>query len=570
MTAVEDEKIAEDLEAKKTPKMDDTLTSSDITKALKNAGHWSIEYPNGLLLGIRPIGIPGTRDVHVDIIHVLDLRKAKFGRSNLAVQAAILESVNRPIENLLRDVEMDGLLDTKSLLSPLGRIEFKVLRSLKRGSASHVHETRTIYAIFKEGSSNRNLSWLTDVSRIVPANELSLLLSSDSRSQYNVVQKSVNPDKWDDLERGYKKAWFGILPVIMGFFGGLGIFGSLIAGGHLLIPLIVCSVSIPLALWMFKNASASMNSFQDSLNAERNEMAKIGDAARIQSSINENITCLEIVGTLNFIITPLMDSAAVAMKRGDIDESINSLGSILDECVRFAPLGSSNEIKLTGDPGLEKFIRLFKNLGLAFQEGEEEALGLAYVALTGHSTSPITEQELIEHLGTLNNLLFDAGALSPEVKNRVDDLLNLQAGGKMIEEINRELAKPDDFKISTSAENELSDEERALHEEIVETYPIERQIEQTEDESESSETIEPEDSEDYALHLLTEESYPVLVAETVPEEPKEMVQSTLGPEGLPKTGEEVMGPTRTKKRSRKDLGHIRSSGQTKERGMAGS
>lgn len=568
MTIVEDEKIVEDSEAEKIPKMEENLSSSDITKILKSADYWTVDYPNGLVLGIRPIGIPSTRDVHLDVVHVLDLRRAKFGRSNLAVQAAILESVNRPVENLLRDVEMDGLIDTKSLLSPLGRIEFKVLRSLNKDSISKIHETRTIYAIFKEGSSNRDFSWLTDISRILPDNELPLLLSSDSRSQFHAVQTSVNPDKWNDLESGYKKAWFGVLPVLMGIFSGLGIFGSLLAGGSLLIPLIVCSISIPLALWIFKNASSDIKSFQDSLNSELKEMVKIGDAERVEAAIAENTTSLEIVGTLNFIITPLMHSAAEAMERGDVDGSIISLCSVLDECVRFAPLSPSSELTLSGDPGLEKFITLFKNLGLAFQEGEEEALGLAYVALTGHSSSPVMESELIEHLGTLNNLLFDIGALSPEVKNKIDDLLNFRAGGKMIEKLNQELAKPDDFEALISTESALSDEERALHDEIAETYPIERLTEKTEDESGSAFEPEPEESEDDTSLQPSEESHPVIVAETVSEGPNEIVQATLGPEEVPETGDTVVKRARKRERSRKELAHIRSAKQMKERGMA--
>lgn len=568
MTIVEDEKIVEDSEAEKIPKMEENLSSSDITKILKSADYWTVDYPNGLVLGIRPIGIPSTRDVHLDVVHVLDLRRAKFGRSNLAVQAAILESVNRPVENLLRDVEMDGLLDTKSLLSPLGRIEFKVLRSLNKDSISNIHETRTIYAIFKEGSSNRDFSWLTDISRILPNNELPLLLSSDSRSQFHAVQTRVNPDKWNDLESGYKKAWFGVLPVLMGIFSGLGIFGSLIAGGSLLIPLIVCSISIPLALWTFKNASSAIKSFQDSLNSELKEMVKIGDAERVEAALAENTTSLEIVGTLNFIITPLMHSAAEAMERGDVDGSIISLCSVLDECVRFAPLSPRSELTLSGDPGLEKFITLFKNLGLAFQEGEEEALGLAYVALTGHSSSPVMESELIEHLGTLNNLLFDIGALSPEVKNKIDDLLNFRAGGKMIEELNQELAKPDDFEALISTESALSDEERALHDEIAETYPIERPTEKTEDESGSAFEPEPEESEDDTSLQPSEESHPVIVAETVSEGPNEIVQARLGPEEVPETGDTVVKRARKRERSRKELAHIRSTKQMKERGMA--
>ncbi len=565
MTEVEDEKIVGELETRQIPKVEETLNSSDITKVLKSAGHRTVEYPNGLVLGIRLVGIPGTRGVHMDIVHVLDLRRAKFGRSNLAVQAAILESISRPMENLLADIEMDDHLGMKFLLSPLGKMELKVLRSFDESSTSLVHETRTVYAVFSEGSSSRDLLWLTDSSRIVPDSELALLLSSDSRSHLNAVQKSVCSDKWGYLEGGYKRAWFGILPVVMGIFGGLGIVGSFMVGGTLLIPLGVSIISFLLAIWMFRTANSAMNNFQETLNSELQEMACIGDTARIESAINENTTCLEIVGTLNFIITPLMDSATIAMERGDLDDSINSLCSILDECVRFAPLTSSNELRLSGDPGLEKFIGLFKHLGLALQDGEEEALGLSYVALTGHHSSPVKEHELLEHLGNLNNLLFDVGALSPEVKNRIDDLLNRRAGHKMLEEINKELAKPDEFETPSSTENELSDEERALHEEMVKTYPIENDVEKTEQQSDSTAGPESESHLDISPEQSSEGTYPVIVAETVPEEPKELVQTTFGPDESLETGEKVVELAKKKQRSRKELAQIRSSGRKKER-----
>jgi len=504
----------------------------------------------------------------MDIVHVLDLRRAKFGRSNLAVQAAILESISRPMENLLADIEMDDHLGMKSLLSPLGKMEFKVLRSFDESSTSLVHETRTVYAVFSEGSSSRDLLWLTDSSRIVPDNELALLLSSDSRSHLNTVQKSVRSDKWDYLKGGYTRAWFGVLPVLMCILGGLGIVGSFIVGGTLLIPLGVCIVSFLLAIWMFRTANTAINIFQETLNSELHEMACIGDAARIESAISENTTCLEIVGTLNFIITPQMDSATIAMERGDLDDSINSLCSILDECVRFAPLTSSNELRLSGDPGLEKFIGLFKHLGLAFQDGEEEALGLSYVALTGHHSTPIKEHELLVHLGNLNNLLFDVGALSPEVKHRIDDLLNRRAGHKMLEEIDKELAKPDEFETPTSPENELSDEERAFHEEMVETYPIETNDEKIEHQSDSTGEPEPDGYLENSPEQSSEGIYPVIVAETVPEEPKELIQTTFGPDEVLETGEKVVELAKKKQQSRKELAQIRSSGRTKERGEA--
>ncbi|MFX1369688.1 MAG: hypothetical protein ACFFAY_13920, partial [Promethearchaeota archaeon] len=77
--------------------------------------HYTCEYPNGLCCGVRLEAIPGTRGVHVDVVHVLDLREAEFGNSGLAMRAAILEGVNRPLSRILADVGLGHLMAAKTI-----------------------------------------------------------------------------------------------------------------------------------------------------------------------------------------------------------------------------------------------------------------------------------------------------------------------------------------------------------------------------------------------------------------------------------------------------------------------
>ncbi|NHI88127.1 MAG: hypothetical protein EAX87_01320 [Candidatus Thorarchaeota archaeon] len=557
MTAVDDEKITEEEESESSIGTSLERATTDVVRVLEGAGHRTAEYPNGLVLGVRLVGIPGTRGVYVDVAYVLDLKKARFGRSTLAMQAAILESVNGSLKSILKDVGLLDAFEARSLLSSFGRVEFSVMRSIDSKSSSLIHETRTIYAVYKEGSSRRDLSWLTDSSRILPDNELGLLLSSDSRSHLHDVQKNVSSTKWDDLETGLRRSWLGILCIVMGVMAGFGIAGALLNNGTLIFPLVVFCISFLLGSWMLQGANTAIGSFRSALNEEVSALSEVGDSNRVTSSIMENANRLELVGTLNFIVTPLMDSAAESIETGDFNKSVGSLFTILDECVRLTPTSTVEMPNLSGDPGLEKFLSLFKNIGLEFGEGEEEALGLAYVGLTGHSSTPLKEHEIIGHLGVLNNALFDVGALSPEVKNRIDDILNLHASKKIVMEIDKDLAEPEEPPVreemapaSAESEDELDSFLQVMGN--TEEVPGANDRVIKEPDRTRKEFADP----------------PMVVAKTVDEEPAESVQVLLAAED--ETSEQVV------KRSKLQRHSVTSSSsrthfptRKKERGSTG-
>lgn len=565
-----EEKPIEDVEGKPEPDVK-PLPDCEVVNILENAGHSAMTFPNGLTLGVRLAAVPGTRGVHVEVIHILDLRKAMFGRSQLAMQAAILDSINRPLDSLLTDVGLGELLEDRTLLSPVGRVEFSVLNSPKNDSTSLVHETRTVYTVFADGTSPRDVSWLTESSRVIPVNELGLLMNSDTRSMSNDVRKSISPDKWDDLEGGIQRAWIAILPILMGLAGAFGVTGSVMsASGTFWIPLIAMIVSFPLGLFLLRGANSSIIAFKEASESERGHLANKGDMAKVEAAVEENQVRLNLVGSLNFIVTPMMDVAASAIQNGDIDACAMSLYSILDECVRLSPI-TTDEPPLSGDPGLEKFLTLFRNLGLEFIDGEEAGLGLAYVGLTDHSSNPVKENEMMEHLAVLNNVLYDVGALSPDVKNTIDDMMNNRARDVIVEDLNRELEEPEAATVEKLQPEPVSeDEQDGMHEDL---------LDEMSDAGVDEAPKEPEEEPEPVIKVMSEPvlepEIPVLEAQTVSEPEPEVVQGSLdyGPEPLPITGEVVVKKER-KKRKRKGatdpLSHLRSSSKKKERGKVGA
>ena len=73
----------EDAKPENADSMSDEQKEYDISRSLKLTGHVTTRYANGLTLGVRMEAIPGTRGVHVDIVFVLDLREAAFGKGGL-------------------------------------------------------------------------------------------------------------------------------------------------------------------------------------------------------------------------------------------------------------------------------------------------------------------------------------------------------------------------------------------------------------------------------------------------------------------------------------------------------
>jgi hypothetical protein len=438
---------------------------NEVLTVLQTTGHKTCVYSNGLVAGVRFEGILGTRGVHVDIVHVLDLRVAKFGRSNLAMRAAVLESISRSFEGILGDIGIQDQLDSRSLLTPWGRIQMKFLQDSSGQNCSMIHETRSVYVITEGARPAIDLSWLTDNSRVIDASELGLIRNSDARSLLPELKKGVGSEKWASLENGLEKGWFGVLSTFLAIAGLIATTWVLLLGeGNLLFPLIATVASSLLSSILLIVSRKHIKKYQTMIQNECEILESIGDGSRIRQSIKANEEKLKLLGDLNFVISPLMAAAGTFLQNQDIDGAVVSSCSVLDECVRMAPSGShsTKNALMSGDEGLRKFLGLFETLG---SENDGEELALAYVGLTGHASNPISYNEVVQHIGTLNNHLFDSGALRPDIKDSIDDILNECALEEAANELGRSIEE-DEVIISTNpAGKEMQDDTSSTHDE---------------------------------------------------------------------------------------------------------
>lgn len=413
----------------------------DIVTSLELTGHLTARYTNGLALGVRMEAVPGTRGVHVDIVFVLDLRAATFGKGGLAMRAAVLETVNRDFNRVLSDIGLGECIQEHAVLTPFGRVRLPLIRGMAKGSLSLIHETRTVYVITENAKPTTDLSWLTESGRIVTADQFALIRQSDARSRLPELKKNVEQSKWSILEKGMTQGWFGVL-ALLALTVGLSslIVVILSASGSILLPMIACAATGVLGGWLLSSSRDFVSSFIEILTKEREKLMEIGDATRISNSIYENEGRLHLIGDLNFIVSPLVAATRNAIDKNDIDTTINIACTILDECVRLSPIESESKTLLMGDIGLRKFISLFEHLGGNI---EEEKLSLAYVGLTGHITRPIAFGEVMAHMTELVNSLYDIGALRPDIKASFDDCLNYKSLHETLQELDNDIASDD-------------------------------------------------------------------------------------------------------------------------------
>jgi len=447
-------KIKEDKEIKNEPI--EEKEDYDIETALKLTEHFTSRYPNGLTLGVRLEAVPGTKGVHVDIVFVLDLRKAEFGKGGLAMRAAVLETVNRDLERVLSDVGLVSFLCEHTVLTAFGRVRLPLMRGMKNDSLSLMHETRTVYIITENAKPSADLTWLTETGRIVTADQFALIRQSDARSKLPDLKKSVDGTKWSLLETGIERGWFGVLSLLALAIGLSSLIAVILAGsGSLLIPIIASAAAGAIGGWLLSSSRNSISSFVETLTREKEQLRTVGDASRITKSIEENEEKLQLIGNVNFVVSPLVAEAAAAMKNSNLEKTVNISCTVLDECVRLSPAEVSSKSLLMGDSGLRKFIGLFEYLG---GNVEEEKLALGYVGLTGHLLRPINFGEAVSYLTDLVNSLYNIGAIRPDIKEGIDNHLNQGSLKETLEIIDKQLAEEPDLRFDNSSEESISAE----------------------------------------------------------------------------------------------------------------
>ncbi|TFF92823.1 hypothetical protein EU546_07080 [Candidatus Thorarchaeota archaeon] len=426
----------------------------DVVDILRSTGHVTRQYPNGIVLAVRTEGIPDSFGVHVDIVYVVDLRAARFGKGGLAMRSAVLETICCSLERALEDVGMGAQLGEKRAILPWKKVDVRALRAEDKQSWSVAYPTKTVYVIVDAVRPTRDLSWLTDEGRVLTIDELAVARRSDIRSYLPEIRAAVDESKWTSLEKGLERAWMSFLTFLMVVASVSVLFLTAQAGGASMTPISVALVSSLVCALLMYSANEHIVDYREASKTEQRDFSEIGDETRMEASSAANEEKLSLLSDLNFVVSPLMASAAEQLETRDIDGAVGIACSVIDECVRNSPdLDSLDETSLLGsDPGLNRFLGLFSELAV---ETERESLALAYVGLSQHAAEPIPSEEAAKHISSLSNALYDAGILRPAVKDRVDDLLNQWAMAEAVEYLDKELERSEE--LVTTAEEAESD-----------------------------------------------------------------------------------------------------------------
>jgi len=412
----------------------------DIAGTLSEMGHYVSCVADGVTLGIRLEEIPDSRGVHVDVVFVVHLRKMRLGAGPIALKAYLYPIISADLHQILGFVGLGQCLQERVFMTSRGRIRLQVMVHPRGGGASLVHRTTTVYVVTGDAPPATDLSWLTRPSRIVSLEELPIVRASDIRASRKVIEEIISDSKWSDLERAIRSTWYlffalSILPVLLlafltssdsGIVQYASVVGALLSGIY--------------ALVLFLRNGQVVRSAEHLLLKERERLQGADDSGLMTRALKGLEESIEVVQELQGSVAPLLLSCASHLRNGELRRAAELASAVLDECVDCSIFGVVSDSALaSADEGLGLFLGLFEALAPHF---EREQLALTYVALSSTTSSAsLTESELAQHLGTLANALFEAGALLPAAKENVDDLLNEWAMEFAAEALSRELAE---------------------------------------------------------------------------------------------------------------------------------
>jgi hypothetical protein len=416
----------------------------DVGSILRNSGHRIRSLPSGITLGVRLEAVPGTHSVHVDVAHIVDLRSGKAWKTNIGMMAAVLGYVNRPLRSILEDVGLEESLREEPLPTPWGRIRLPTLLVQSRKTSSIVVETRWVYVVYKDIRPAADLSWLTDTKRVLSIADLALSRQSDIRSSAAKLRNGVASNKVSLIRGAAVNGWYGVLGLLAAL-GGM-IIASVVGIEHptaITVPLVLAGAAGVAAIRLLSTSRSRFNELLLALKAEDTRVSEVGDSVKTKKSAAENQDLLGLLQDLSFVVSPLMVMAVEALKAGDVDRAVSSACCVLDECVRLAPYPGDDVEPLLGgtDDGLRRFLGFMRHLGA---KTEEENLAVAYVGLTGHLSSPITFGEVVDHMTSLTNVLYDIGALSPDAKEKLDNVMNTWAMKTVANQLEQSLSSTDE------------------------------------------------------------------------------------------------------------------------------
>jgi hypothetical protein len=445
----------------------------DIQQILKEYSYQFRTYPNGLTTGIRFKGIPGTRGVLVEILHVIDLRVASFGGTNLARKSAILARTNRSTDSILTDFKMQDRYVEKRVWTIQGRITMKMLRTKNLRTSSLIHQTINVYVVHGGVGTGIDFSWLTDRDHIVSIDELHRSLKGDVFS-VKELQDFVISEKWKNLQKGYERSIESLLTLSLGAVGVLSLGVGITLGKNLAFPLIGIVFGFIGGIACILDARKHLILFTHSISNEHNLLSKKCDIRKLDKACLEKDDQMVLVNELNYSISTLMAAASDAIESAKVDEAILKMNEVLDELIQMSP-GESDDGEIP-ESGLRKVLGLFQSLGI---DTSDFTIQHAYIAFTGHRETRLNIEEATQHLAILNNALYTAGIIRPETKDKIDDRMNVRdayqlykKGFENIPDVTREEVEQEsrDFdEIISEIRDESIDEEKSVVESEIKT-----------------------------------------------------------------------------------------------------
>ncbi|MCK5151241.1 MAG: hypothetical protein KAQ65_05355 [Candidatus Thorarchaeota archaeon] len=443
--------------------------ASQIVQMLEKTGHKTSTYPNGVIVGVNLEGIKGARGVHVDTVLVIDWDRKLFTGTTLGIQSTILEVLSRDLVGILSDLGLADNYTVATRRTLRGTLEVERLKPRANVQGSMIHQTKTVYVVYREARPSVDLSWLTDDTRVVHENQFHMCRVSDRRSNRAEVEQRVKVEKWDTLQRGVTLGQLSMLLLVFGVSGALGLILALLNGTSWIIPVSAGVGGGILSLLTAFLSRKTIDEFTANLEEEEMSISRVGDGERLRMSMRDNKQVFDRIRDLAFTISPLMARVGGSIQIGDLDGAVELACLVLDELVRK----SLDSKKGIGDEGLAKFLGLFKSLDPEF---DEAGLSICYVGLSNHADKPLQEAEAIAYNTTLLDSLQRVGAIRPDIRDRIEDKMNSRSMKSSAVEMekNMELLKEEDEErirqaqvISDNREEEFEgDDDTSLIDEI--------------------------------------------------------------------------------------------------------
>jgi hypothetical protein len=248
-----------------------------------------------------------------------------------------------------------------------------------------------------------------------------------------------------------------------------------------------------IGLLSLKFSITSINKFQSYIANEEQLLSKHSDSERITKALSNIERDSKLIIDMKCIISTLVGKAANAIESGNLKLAIEHACGVITECVAHSPKELTQKVTEVAESGMNKFLGLFHHLGV---DPTGYGLKLVYVAFTGYPETPLDTGTVIDYLGIVSQVSYEVGIISPDVKDKIDYMLN-----------NRSLYLTANLEdVTKKAPDDVTDIAREMREEVtpapaMETKTVEDESTVVEEVKEGSEPVEEKSTDDVEEEL---------------------------------------------------------------------